>query len=142
MHQAAEQEVMVEALYRTSLSIQASLDSHLRPLHLSFARWNVLRALAVGGPMSIRLVADHTGLHRTTVSSLLRTLERGGHVRIGDDDDDRRRSQISLTTAGLLLFETGARAMETVDWAPFVRTITAGLIAPSTGRRHGGGRAS
>lgn len=120
----------VEVLYRASLDIGGTLDRLLRPLHLSFARWSILNASVALGQSSIQELADYVGLHRTTVSALLRTLEQKGCVRIGYGGGDQRCAEISTTEQGRALFRAGRGIIEATNWTPLFGRLAA--VLPSS----------
>jgi len=61
----------------------------------------VARTLEVAGPVSIQDMATILGLEPTTVTRKISKMERGGFIRRSVDDEDRRRSMVSLSPKGV-----------------------------------------
>jgi DNA-binding MarR family transcriptional regulator len=123
----------VEKLYRASLDIGDALDRQLRPLHLSFARWNILKALVVTGPLSIRELAGQAGVHRTTASALLKSMQARDYVRIGADCTDRRCVEVRATPAGRAAFHAGTDIIVSTNWQPLLCRLKLALQDPEAG---------
>lgn len=71
---------------------------------LTEQQWRVLRALAAAnGALEAGTLAEHTFLLSPSLSRILTNLERRELISRATPDHDRRRCQISLTSAGLEL---------------------------------------
>jgi DNA-binding MarR family transcriptional regulator len=90
----------------------------------------VLQILATRGRVRPSDIAVDLGVHQSTVTRQVRTLEAGGHVAVAGDPEDRRSCFITLTDAGwgevARLTEVGLSrfAAFVADWdAEDVRTL-------------------
>jgi DNA-binding MarR family transcriptional regulator len=119
-----------EAMHRASLEIDTTLDRLLRPLGVSYARWSLLNVLVTSGPLSIQKLADQAGVHRTTVSGLLRSLQASGHVDVRDDGVDRRCAEVGATAAGRAVFLAGLDLVGAVDWTPLLSRLESAFPIP------------
>jgi DNA-binding MarR family transcriptional regulator len=92
---------------RVSRAITRMYDEALRPLGIQATQLTLLNAAAMvaerGGAVS--RVADVLAMDATTLSRSLRTLERGGLVRIERLPADRRVRVVGLTPVGEQLLE-------------------------------------
>jgi len=70
---------------------QTFVDAGLRHRHV-----RVLLAVALGGPLTIGGLATQLGLTSATTSLLVGELDRAGFLDRREDDDDRRRTIVSL----------------------------------------------
>ena len=82
--------------------IEVSLETHLARNQLSFGRYLVLVHLirAEGYSLAPAQLAEHCGITRASITGLVDTLEKSGHVERENDPDDRRSVQVRLTLAG------------------------------------------
>src|SRR5947209_4707021 len=67
---------------------------------LTSARWQVLGAIALGGPLTVAQIARTMGLTRQNVQRLVDDLETAGIVRRTAHPDSRRARLVALTDAG------------------------------------------
>ena len=84
--------------------IEVALETHLARNQLSFGRYLVLVHLirAEGYSLAPAQLAEHCGITRASITGLVDTLEKSGHVERENDPDDRRSVQVRLTLAGLV----------------------------------------
>ena len=99
---AADGMVMVTSLVRAQQLLLERIDAVLRPLELTFARYEVLRLLsfASAGSMPMTRLGSLLQVHPTSVTSAVDRLERQGFVERQRRDDDRRVVLASITDAG------------------------------------------
>lgn len=71
---------------------------------LTIPEWRVMAVLGAYAPLSARAVAARTAMDKVRVSRAVARLVRRGHVRRRIDPADRRRSLLSLTTAGATVY--------------------------------------
>jgi DNA-binding MarR family transcriptional regulator len=99
---AADGMAMVTSLTRVQQLINERIDAVLRPLDLTFARYEVLRLLAFtrAGSMPMTRLGSLLQVHPTTVSSAVARLEGQGLVSRERDGVDRRIIRATLTPRG------------------------------------------
>jgi DNA-binding MarR family transcriptional regulator len=99
--------VMVTSLVRAQQLLLERIDAVLRPLELTFARYEVLRLLsfASSGSMPMTRLGSLLQVHPTSVTSAVDRLERQGFVERQRRDDDRRIVLAAITDAGRTVVE-------------------------------------
>lgn len=99
---AADGMAMVTSLVRTTQLAMERIDAVLRPLDLTFARYEVLQLLAFSsrGQMPMMKLGSLLQVHPTSVTSAVDRLERQGFVERVRSDVDRRIVLACLTDAG------------------------------------------
>lgn len=99
---AADGMAMVTSVVRVQQLLMERIDAVLRPLGLTFARYEVLRLLSFvhGGAMPMTRLGSLLQVHPTSVTSAVERLVRQGYVQRLRRDDDRRVVLASLTRAG------------------------------------------
>lgn len=119
---AADGMAMVTSLVRVNQLFMERVDAVLRPLDLSFARYEVLRLLAFvaegGGQMPMTRLGSLLQVHPTSVTSAVERLVRQGYVQRVRSTTDRRVVLTSLTDAGRAVVE---EATESLNRAVFER---------------------
>lgn len=105
---AADGMAMVTSITRVQQLLMERIDAVLRPLDLTFARYEVLRLLSFSrsGPMPMTRLGSLLQVHPTSVSSAVERLVRQGYVERLRRDDDRRVILASLTPSGRDVVET------------------------------------
>lgn len=100
--EAADGMVMVTSLVRVQQLLMERIDAVLRPLELTFARYEVLRLLSFSsaGAMPMTRLGSLLQVHPTSVTSAVDRLERQGYVERQRQDDDRRVVLAAITDAG------------------------------------------
>ena len=85
------------------------IDAVLRPLGLTFARYEVLRLLSFSsaGAMPMTRLGSLLQVHPTSVTSAVDRLEQAGVRRRRRHDDDRRVVLASITEAGRAVSRAG-----------------------------------
>ena len=104
---AADGMVMVTSLVRAQQLLMERIDAVLRPLELTFARYEVLRLLSFSGAgaMPMTRLGSLLQVHPTSVTSAVDRLERQGYVERQRQDDDRRVVLAAITDAGRAVVE-------------------------------------
>jgi DNA-binding MarR family transcriptional regulator len=77
----------------------------LRPLGLTFARYQVLGMLRWTGPITLGKLGDRLWITPATVTNAIDRLEAAGLCRRVDHPDDARATLAEITTKGLRLFD-------------------------------------
>jgi DNA-binding MarR family transcriptional regulator len=105
--EAADGMVMVTSLVRVQQLLMERIDAELRPLGLTFARYEVLRLLSFtsAGSMPMTRLGSLLQVHPTSVTSAVDRLERQGYVERLRRDDDRRVVLASITDTGRAVVE-------------------------------------
>jgi DNA-binding MarR family transcriptional regulator len=99
---AADGMAMVTSLVRVQQLMMERIESELRPLGLTFARYEVLRLLsfAQSASMTMTRLGSLLQVHPTSVTSAVERLVRQGYVERLRREDDRRVVLAMLTDAG------------------------------------------
>ena len=100
--EAADGMAMVTSLVRAQQLLMERIDAVLRPLDLTFARYEVLQLLTFSsaGRMPMTRLGSLLQVHPTSVTSAVDRLERQGFVRREPGADDRRVKLAVLTEEG------------------------------------------
>ena len=98
---------MVTSLVRAQQLLMERIDAVLRPLELTFARYEVLRLLSFSsaGAMPMTRLGSLLQVHPTSVTSAVDRLERQGFVERERQDEDRRVVLAAITEAGRAVVE-------------------------------------
>lgn len=119
---AADGMAMVTSLVRVNQLLLERIDAVLRPLGLTFARYEVLRLLAFvaegAGEMAMTRLGSLLQVHPTSVTSAVDRLVRQGYVERTRSATDGRVVLASLTHAGRAVVE---EATEGLNRAVFER---------------------
>ena len=99
---AADGMAMVTSVVRVQQLLMERIDGVLRPLHLTFARYEVLRLLSFtqSGSMPMTRLGSLLQVHPTSVTSVVERLVRQGYVERLRREQDRRVILASLTADG------------------------------------------
>ena len=99
---AADGMAMVTSVVRVQQLLLERIDAVLRPLGLTFARYEVLRLLSFSsaGAMQMTRMGSLLQVHPTSVTSAVDRLESQGYVLRSRRDDDRRVVHATITDAG------------------------------------------
>lgn len=107
-------------LFRASTRVIADLESTVhRPAGLSIAGFRVLFTVWVFESLEPREIARLAGVSTAAVSGVLTTLERDGLVEKARRDDDRRRLDVTLTSAGQACVAEAYRAQNVREQVVF-----------------------
>ena len=98
---------MVTSVVRVQQLLLERIDAVLRPLGLTFARYEVLRLLSFSsaGAMPMTRMGSLLQVHPTSVTSAVDRLEKQGYVARSRRDADRRVVLATLTDAGRAVVE-------------------------------------
>jgi DNA-binding MarR family transcriptional regulator len=99
---AADGMALVTSLARVQQLFMERIDAVLRPLDLSFARYEVLMLLSFSsrGQLPMTRMGSLLQVHPTSVTSAVDRLERQGFVRRSRGDGDRRLVLAAITGEG------------------------------------------
>jgi DNA-binding MarR family transcriptional regulator len=99
---AADGMAMATSVVRVHQLLMERIESVLRPLDLTFARYEILRLLsfAKSGSMPMTRLGSLLQVHPTSVTSAVERLVRQGYVERLRREHDRRVVLASLTDAG------------------------------------------
>lgn len=108
----------VTSLMRVHQLVLTELDELLRPLGLTFARYEVLVLLSFtrAGELPLGKIGERLQVHATSVTSLVRRLADAGLIERVQHPDDGRAFLARLTDAGRTVL---AEATEVVTGAEF-----------------------
>lgn len=97
-------ECVVQNLRRASRVVSRRYEDALRPVNLTSSQFTILQSLHVRNNLPQGIMADVLGFEQTTISRLIKPLERRGLISLGTDPKDKRGKLVSLTTQGEKLF--------------------------------------
>ena len=99
---AADGMAMVTSVVRVQQLLMERIEAVLRPLELSFARYELLMLLSFSssGAMPMTRVGSLLQVHPTSVTSAVDRLEKQGYVARTRSGTDRRVVLASITDAG------------------------------------------
>ena len=108
----------VTSIMRAQQVLMARLNDLLRPLGLTFPRYEALMLLSFTrtGALPLGKIGERLQVHRTSVTNIVDKLEADGLVRRVPHAEDRRATLAEITAAGR---ETAARATEALNAAAF-----------------------
>jgi len=87
-------------LQRAARVVARCFDDALRPLNLTNGQFSLLISLNRPQPPRIGSVAALLGMDRTTLTAIVKPLERRGLLDVKIDPEDRRRRVLTLTQPG------------------------------------------
>jgi len=92
----------IAGLMRVQQVMLARLNTALRPLNLSFARYEALMLLSFSGRGSMPLgkMGERLQVHRASVTNIVDRLEQAGYVARRTGGTDRRTTLAEITSAG------------------------------------------
>lgn len=110
---AADGMAMVTSVVRAQQLLMERIDAELRPLDLTFARYEVLRLLSFSrsGSMPMTRLGSLLQVHPTSVTSAVSRLVGQGYVERTRGDSDRRVVLAVLTTSGREVVERATEAL-------------------------------
>ncbi|MDP9396754.1 MAG: MarR family transcriptional regulator [Actinomycetota bacterium] len=100
--EAAEGMAAITSVMRAQQILLARIDEALRPLGLTFARYEVLMLLLFSraGALPMKTVGSRLQVHPTSVTNAVDRLEAAGLVRRRPHPDDGRAVLVALTPEG------------------------------------------
>lgn len=87
-------------LQRAARAVARRFDEALRPVGLNNGQYSLMIALNRPEPPRIGDLAPFLAMDRTTLTAILKPLERRGLVEVAPDARDRRSRRLRLTEAG------------------------------------------
>ena len=108
----------VTSIMRAQQVLMARLNDLLRPLGLTFPRYEALMLLSFtrAGALPLGKIGERLQVHRTSVTNIVDKLEADGLVRRVPHAEDRRATLAEITDAGRA---TAARATAALNEAAF-----------------------
>ncbi len=85
---------------RAARALARRFDEAFAPLGITNGQFSLLASLNRPEPASMNSVSSLLGMDRTSLTALLKPLERQGLVAIDIDREDRRRRRLRLTRKG------------------------------------------
>lgn len=109
----------VTSLMRVHQLVLTELDELLRPLGLTFARYEVLVLLSFSrrGALPLGKIGERLQVHATSVTPLVRRLERAGLIRRTPHPEDGRAVLASITPQGRAVLEQATEAIVAAQFA-------------------------
>jgi DNA-binding MarR family transcriptional regulator len=108
----------VTSIMRAQQVLMARLNDLLRPLGLTFPRYEALMLLSFtrAGALPLGKIGERLQVHRTSVTNIVDKLEADGLVRRVPHAEDRRATLAEITPEGR---DTAARATAVLNAAAF-----------------------
>src|SRR6476619_7604186 len=108
----------VTSLMRVQQLVLARLDGELKPLGLTFARYEALALLTFSsrGALPLGKMGERLQVHPTSVTSIVDRLEAAGLVVRRPHPDDGRAVLAEITDAGRALVEQATAALVGADF--------------------------
>mgnify|MGYP000588781937 CR=1 FL=1 len=88
---------------RAARTLARCFDEALRPVDLTNGQFSLLMSLNRPDPPSIGSVAELLAMDRTTLTAMLKPLQRRELVKVAVDPDDKRSRRLILTAKGSAL---------------------------------------
>jgi DNA-binding MarR family transcriptional regulator len=109
---------VVTSIMRCQQILLGALNEMLRPLHLTFARYEVLMLLSFSreGRLPLGKIGERLQVHRTSVTGLIDRLEEQGLVVRVAHETDRRTTLAEITPAGRALAEKATELLNAADF--------------------------
>ncbi|MGZ4453867.1 MAG: MarR family winged helix-turn-helix transcriptional regulator [Candidatus Limnocylindria bacterium] len=133
---AADGMALVTSVVRVHQLMMERIDAVLRPLDVTFARYEVLRLLAFTreGALPMTKLGSLLQVHPTSVTSAVDRLEKQGYVTRSRGESDRRVVLAAITDEGRAVVE---RATDGLNGEVFAQPgIDAGQVADLTALLH------
>lgn len=108
----------VTSLMRAQQLVLAELDTRLKAYGLTFARYEALVLLSFTrtGALPLGKMGERLQVHPTSVTSIVRRLERDGMVRRTPHPEDGRGVLAELTDEGRLVVDKATKDLVTADF--------------------------
>ncbi len=113
--EAADGMAATTSLMRAHQIVLARVEATLRPLGVTFARYEVLMLLwfSKRGSLPMKIIGSRLQVHPTSVTNAVDRLEDAGLVARSTHPDDRRAVLVALTPSGRELAERATKALNT-----------------------------
>jgi DNA-binding MarR family transcriptional regulator len=114
-HEAADGMAAITSLMRAHQIVLARVEATLRPLGVTFARYEVLMLLwfSKRGSLPMKIIGSRLQVHPTSVTNAVDRLEDAGLVTRTTHPEDRRAILVALTPTGRELAERATKALNT-----------------------------
>lgn len=111
--EAADGMAAVTSLMRAQAIVLRRVDTALRPLGITFARYEVLMLLQFSsrGSLPMSLMGQRLQVHQTSITNAVDRLEKAGLARRETHPTDRRTTLVHLTPAGREVAEKATEAL-------------------------------
>ena len=108
----------VTSIMRVQQLLMAELNALLKPLDLTFPRYEALMLLEFSrrGSLPLGKIGERLQVHRTSVTNIVDQLERSGFVRRVPHDEDRRAVLAEITPAGRRAAGAATEAMHEAEF--------------------------
>jgi DNA-binding MarR family transcriptional regulator len=90
---------------RAARALARRFDTVFRPFGLTNGQFSLMISLNAPQPPQLTQLADFLAMDRTTLTAMLKPLERRGLVEIRPVEKDRRARQLLITKQGVALLE-------------------------------------
>lgn len=116
--QPARPMAAVTSIMRVQQLLIAELNALLKPLDLTFPRYEALMLLEFSrrGSLPLGKIGERLQVHRTSVTNIVDQLERSGFVRRVPHDEDRRAVLAEITPAGRTAALAATEALHDSDF--------------------------
>lgn len=103
----------ITSLMRAQAIVSRRVEVALRPLGITFARYEVLMLLSFSrrGSLPMSLIGARLQVHQTSVTNAVDRLEAADYVRRSPHPQDRRATIVTLTDAGRELAEKATEVL-------------------------------
>jgi DNA-binding MarR family transcriptional regulator len=106
------------SIMRVQQLLLSEFDRVLKPLGITFARYEVLRLLSFSreGRLPLSVIGERLMVHPTSVTNAIDRLVASELVVRTPDDEDRRRVYASLTSDGKRVLRRATKALMDIDF--------------------------
>ena len=106
------------SIMRAQQIVLAAVDAELRPMGLTFARFEALRLLAFtrAGELPMGKIGERLMVHPTSVTNSIDRLEADGLVERRPHPVDRRTTLAAITTDGRRLVEEATARLDSIEY--------------------------
>jgi DNA-binding MarR family transcriptional regulator len=106
------------SIMRVQQLLLSEFDRALKPLGITFARYEVLRLLSFSreGRLPLSVIGERLMVHPTSVTNAIDRLVLSGLVVRTPDHEDRRRVYASLTSDGKRVLRRATKALMDIDF--------------------------
>jgi len=129
------------SVMRAQQIVLTTADNALRPLGLTFARFEALKLLAFsrGGSLPLGKMGVRLMVHPTSVTNTVDRLEAQGFVERQPHPTDRRTTLAAITTEGREVVEKATKVLDDTEYAmsPLTKAEQRQLVALITKLRKG-----
>ncbi|AOS62316.1 MarR family winged helix-turn-helix transcriptional regulator [Actinoalloteichus hymeniacidonis] len=108
----------VTSVMRVQQILQSAADTALRPLNLTFARYEALVLLSFSrqGALPMRVMGERLQLHPTSVTNIVDRLEKDDLVKRTPHPTDRRTTLVAITESGRERMQSATTAVTEVNF--------------------------